>query len=112
MAQLVPAVFFGHGNPLNALLENSYTSGWRRIGEALPLPRAILAVSAHWFVPFTAVTIAAMAHDPRLRWLSERAIRSEVPEQRSSLSFSWRSGWKSMRRGAYTLRASSSAAPG
>src|SRR5262252_6872922 len=59
MAQLLPTVFFGHGNPLNALLENTYTAGWRRIGEALPPPRTILAVSAHWFVPFTGVTISA-----------------------------------------------------
>lgn len=58
MTARLPAVFFGHGNPLNALQDNDYTRGWRRIGEALPAPRAILAISAHWYVPFTGVTIA------------------------------------------------------
>jgi len=54
----MPAIFFGHGNPMNALLLNSYTQGWRRIGERTPKPNAILSVSAHWFVPETAVTIS------------------------------------------------------
>jgi 4,5-DOPA dioxygenase extradiol len=59
MAESLPAVFFGHGNPMNALLDNEYSRGWRRIGQELPAPRAILAISAHWYVPFTGVTIAA-----------------------------------------------------
>jgi len=54
----MPAIFFGHGNPMNALSENPYTQAWRRIGERTPKPRAILAISAHWYVPATAVTIA------------------------------------------------------
>lgn len=56
----LPAIFFGHGNPMNAVMENAWTEAWRRIGEQLPRPQAILAVSAHWFVPGTAVTAAAM----------------------------------------------------
>lgn len=56
----LPALFFGHGNPMNALETNSYTEAWRRIGTALPRPRAILSISAHWFVPGSAVTAAAM----------------------------------------------------
>jgi 4,5-DOPA dioxygenase extradiol len=52
----MPAVFFGHGNPLNALLKNSYTDGWARIGEAIPTPQAILCISAHWYLPGVAVT--------------------------------------------------------
>src|SRR6185437_10484423 len=56
MAQPQPAIFFGHGNPMNAVGRNAYTEGWRRIGEELPRPRAILSVSAHWFVPGTSVT--------------------------------------------------------
>jgi len=55
---VLPAIFFGHGNPLNALLDNQYTEGWRRIGERVPRPKAILAISAHWFVPETGVTIS------------------------------------------------------
>ena len=56
MATPLPAIFFGHGNPMNALQANTYTRGWRRIGDELPRPRAILAISAHWFVPGTSVT--------------------------------------------------------
>lgn len=56
MANPMPAIFFGHGNPLNALLENDYTRAWARIGNQLPHPKAVLAVSAHWYFPATAVT--------------------------------------------------------
>ena len=52
----MPAIFFGHGNPLNALLRNSYTESWSAIGNSLPRPQAILCISAHWYVPGTAVT--------------------------------------------------------
>jgi aromatic ring-opening dioxygenase catalytic subunit (LigB family) len=45
---LMPAAFFGHGNPMNALEVNRYTSAWRAFGEAVPRPRAILVISAHW----------------------------------------------------------------
>jgi 4,5-DOPA dioxygenase extradiol len=58
MAEILPAIFFGHGNPMNALLTNEYTDGWRRIGAAMTKPRAILSISAHWFVPATGVTIS------------------------------------------------------
>jgi 4,5-DOPA dioxygenase extradiol len=54
---MLPAVFFGHGNPMNALAVNGYTEAWRRMGEETPRPRAILAISAHWFVPQTGVTV-------------------------------------------------------
>ncbi len=57
MANLLPAVFFGHGNPMNAVTQNSYTEAWRRIGEETLRPKAILAISAHWYVPETAVTV-------------------------------------------------------
>ncbi len=57
MADILPAIFFGHGNPMNAVWENSYTAGWRQIGKQLPRPKAILSISAHWFVPGTGVTI-------------------------------------------------------
>jgi 4,5-DOPA dioxygenase extradiol len=58
MPETLPALFLGHGNPMNALLDNDYTRGWRRLGASSPAPRAILAISAHWFVPGTAVTIS------------------------------------------------------
>ena len=53
----LPAIFFGHGNPMNAVSRNAYTEAWRLMGTQLPRPRAILCVSAHWFVPQTGVTI-------------------------------------------------------
>jgi 4,5-DOPA dioxygenase extradiol len=57
--QVMPAVFFGHGNPMNALETNRYTQAWRAFGESLPRPRAILVVSAHWYIGHTAVTAMA-----------------------------------------------------
>lgn len=50
MAQRMPAVFFGHGNPMNALLRNPYTERWTAIGARLPQPKAIFCVSAHWYI--------------------------------------------------------------
>jgi 4,5-DOPA dioxygenase extradiol len=52
----MPAVFFGHGSPMNALERNRTTESWRAFGTAIPRPRAILVVSAHWFTNATAVT--------------------------------------------------------
>ncbi len=54
-----PAVFFGHGNPMNAILRNGYTDKWSAMGGAMGKPRAVLLVSAHWFVPEAAVTMSA-----------------------------------------------------
>lgn len=51
-----PVLFIGHGSPMNTLEKNRYTQGWRALGDALPRPRAILMVSAHWFFGATAVT--------------------------------------------------------
>jgi len=52
----MPALFIGHGSPMNTLELNGYTSAWREFGKALPRPRALLVVSAHWFFGATAVT--------------------------------------------------------
>jgi 4,5-DOPA dioxygenase extradiol len=52
----MPAAFLGHGSPMNALENNRYTDAWRSFGATVPKPRAILVVSAHWFVNVTAVT--------------------------------------------------------
>ncbi|MGO8988025.1 MAG: 4,5-DOPA dioxygenase extradiol [bacterium] len=56
MTDLMPAIFFGHGNPMNALSRNVYTDGWVSIGKSIPRPKAVLAVSAHWYIPACAVT--------------------------------------------------------
>jgi 4,5-DOPA dioxygenase extradiol len=58
MSRILPAIFFGHGNPMNAVLNNAYTNAWTRMGETTPKPKAILSISAHWFVPETGVTVA------------------------------------------------------
>lgn len=52
----MPAGFFGHGSPMNALEHNTYTEGWRAFGATVPVPRAVLIVSAHWYINATAVT--------------------------------------------------------
>jgi len=56
----MPAIFVGHGNPMNIVRHNRWTEGWVALGAAMPRPRAILAVSAHWYIPATMVT--AMPH--------------------------------------------------
>jgi 4,5-DOPA dioxygenase extradiol len=53
---MMPAVFFGHGNPMNAIEENAYTAAWSQIGGAIPKPKAIVMISAHWYLPATLVT--------------------------------------------------------
>ena len=52
----MPALFIGHGSPMNTLQVNGFTQAWRSLGEQLPTPRALLVVSAHWFFGATAVT--------------------------------------------------------
>ena len=52
----MPVAFIGHGSPMNTLEINAFTRSWRDLGRALPRPRAVLAVSAHWFIQATAVT--------------------------------------------------------
>jgi 4,5-DOPA dioxygenase extradiol len=56
---LMPAAFLGHGSPMNALEHNRYTEAWRAFGATVPTPRAILVVSAHWYINATAVTAMA-----------------------------------------------------
>lgn len=55
----MPVIFFGHGNPMNAVLKNAYTEAWAMMGNSIPKPTAILCVSAHWYLPGTAVTAMA-----------------------------------------------------
>ncbi len=55
-ANKMPAAFIGHGSPMNALERNRYTQAWSAFGRAVPRPRAILVISAHWYTNATAVT--------------------------------------------------------
>lgn len=59
-----PTIFFGHGNPMNALADNAYTRGWDAIGRAMPKPKAVLCLSAHWYIAEAAVT--AMERPPTI----------------------------------------------
>ena len=83
MAKLMPAIFFGHGNPMNAVSSNAYTEAWRRIGEQTARPKAILSISAHWYVPGTGVTVSAAPrtiHD--FGGFPARTLSSAVPGAR------------------------------
>lgn len=52
----MPALFIGHGSPMNVLQDNQFTQSWQRLGAQIPRPKAILAISAHWTTRGTAVT--------------------------------------------------------
>ncbi|MDI9862362.1 4,5-DOPA-extradiol-dioxygenase [Flectobacillus roseus] len=52
----MPAFFLGHGSPMNAIEDNEFSRGWKKIGQDLPKPRAILCISAHWETRGTFVT--------------------------------------------------------
>lgn len=56
MPNPMPAIFFGHGNPMNAVQSNAWTEGWADVGSAIPRPKAVLSISAHWYIPATALT--------------------------------------------------------
>jgi 4,5-DOPA dioxygenase extradiol len=58
-SQRQPAVFIGHGSPTNALEVNRHTRAWSALGRGLAKPKAVLVVSAHWYVAGTAVTAMA-----------------------------------------------------
>ena len=56
MTETMPTIFLGHGNPMNALQTNDYTKAWAAIGNDIPRPKAILSISAHWYISRTAIT--------------------------------------------------------
>ena len=53
----MPVLFVGHGNPMNAIEENSFTQNWVRVAKSLDHPNAILCISAHWETKGTFVTM-------------------------------------------------------
>lgn len=55
--QMMPAAFLGHGSPMNTLEYNKYTAAWRRFGALCDKPRAVLMISAHWYINASAVTV-------------------------------------------------------
>jgi 4,5-DOPA dioxygenase extradiol len=56
MTERMPVLFVGHGSPMNAIADNPWTRGFAELGTTLPTPRAILSISAHWYVAGTLVT--------------------------------------------------------
>jgi 4,5-DOPA dioxygenase extradiol len=56
----MPVLFLGHGSPMNAIEENEFVAGFRKIAQTLPKPTAILCISAHWYINKTAVTAMEM----------------------------------------------------
>ena len=52
----MPAVFLGHGSPMNTLEDNRYTQAWQQIGQSIGRPKAVVSISAHWFIREAAVT--------------------------------------------------------
>lgn len=56
----MPVLFLGHGSPMNAIEENQFVQGFRNVSKEIPIPKAILCVSAHWFTNGTFVTAMEM----------------------------------------------------
>lgn len=54
----MPALFIGHGSPMNAIEDNEFARAWGRTGQSLPVPKAVLCISAHWERDGTYVTTA------------------------------------------------------
>jgi 4,5-DOPA dioxygenase extradiol len=61
---LMPVFFIGHGSPMNAIEENEFVSEWRKLGQSIPLPKAVLCISAHWETNGTHIT--AMQKPPTI----------------------------------------------
>lgn len=59
-SELMPVLFLGHGSPMNAIEENEFVAGFRKVGSEVPRPQAVLVISAHWETRGTQVT--AMEH--------------------------------------------------
>lgn len=51
----MPAIFIGHGSPMNAIEENKFTNNWKQISRKTPTPKAIVSISAHWFTRGTKI---------------------------------------------------------
>ncbi len=55
-SDLMPVLFMGHGSPMNGIEDNSFTMGWAKQGKEIPIPNAVLVVSAHWLTQGTKIT--------------------------------------------------------
>lgn len=87
----MPALFLGHGSPMNVLEDNVYTRAWQQLGETLPRPKAIVVVSAHWFTRGTGVT--AMEAPKTIHDFGGFRKRCMTPITRLRARQNWRSTW-------------------
>jgi 4,5-DOPA dioxygenase extradiol len=55
-SDIMPALFVGHGSPMNGIEENPFSAQWELAGKSLPAPKAVLVISAHWYTRGTRVT--------------------------------------------------------
>lgn len=62
--QIMPVLFIGHGSPMNGIEDNAFSRRWKEMAQQIPLPAAVLVISAHWFTRGTKV--AAMEHPPTI----------------------------------------------
>ena len=63
---LMPVLFIGHGSPMNGIEDNEFSRRWKKMAEEIPVPSAVIVVSAHWFTKgtkITAVDFPATIHD-------------------------------------------------
>lgn len=65
-AETMPALFIGHGTPMSAIQPNQWTAAWTEIGQKLPRPKAILAISAHWLTQGGSLVTTSAA--PRMNY--------------------------------------------
>jgi 4,5-DOPA dioxygenase extradiol len=54
--QLMPVLFVGHGSPMNGIQDTEFSRRWTRMAQEIPVPKAVLVVSAHWFTRGTRIT--------------------------------------------------------
>ncbi len=105
-AGIMPVLFVGHGSPMNAIAENEFVLSWRKLGKSLPVPKAILCISAHWETrgtQLTAMDKPATIHDfggfpPELYKIIypapgspelARDIKSSLPDTEIGLNENW-----------------------
>ncbi len=62
MGKGMPVLFIGHGSPMNAIDDNEYAHAWADLAKRLPIPKAILTISAHWYTDKSLVTISEAPH--------------------------------------------------
>nr|WP_255902330.1 4,5-DOPA dioxygenase extradiol [Pedobacter mongoliensis] len=54
--QVMPALFIGHGSPMNGIEDTEFSRRWTSMAREIPTPKAVLVVSAHWFTKGTRIT--------------------------------------------------------